>query len=133
MTLESYQSWGSRSPLSISYVMASWSRSQSWTMDATCSLTTDQDAGDCRSKLQALMEDMATASGCEWAGDEETNTTGLWWTLFSGFTSTGGRLSACRFVTPDRQPTALSRSCAGKAFHTFVEFLRSFREADAAE
>ncbi|NDE15612.1 hypothetical protein EBZ80_11850 [bacterium] len=100
-------------------------------MDATCSLTTDLDAGASRSKLLALTEDMGTASGCEWGGGEETNTTGLWWTLFSGSTSTGGRLSACRFVTLDRQPTALSRSCAGKAFHTFIAFLRSFREAGA--
>jgi hypothetical protein len=130
---ESCQSWGSPSPSSISYVMASWSPSQSWTTDATCSRTTDRDAGACRSRLPALAESLGTMSACEWASAGETTTTDLWWTLFSGSTSTGGRWSAFQYETPDRLPTATSRSFAGKAYRTFVEFLQSFREGDAGE
>lgn len=133
MIRESLQSWGYPSPSSISYVMASWSPFRSWTTDVTCSHTTDLDAGDCKSRLLALMDAMADSSACEWESAAGTNTTGLWWTLFSPSISTVGRWRASPFETQDRLPTATSRNFAGKAYLTFVEFLQNFREGGAAE
>lgn len=130
---ESSRSWGYQSPSSISYVMASWSPSQSWTADAICLRTTAPDAGGYRSKLRALMDAMANSSDCEWGGGAGTTTTDLWWTLFSPSTSTAGRWCASPFATQDRLRTALSQSFWDRVYLICVEFLRRLREGEATE
>ena len=109
MIPESWQSSESLSPLSISYAMASWSPSRSWTTDVTCSRTTNGGAGGFRSRLQDLPA--TTSMPFEYAGGvaDATNTDPLWWMLLLGSTSTAGRLSAFQFETPLTRPTSLSR------------------------
>lgn len=108
MIHESWQSSESPSPLSISYVMASWLPSQSWTTDVTSSPTTSADAGVCRSRLPELLERAAMLSAFAEDVADGMNTDLTSWTLSLGSTSTGGRLSAFQFETPLTQLTSRS-------------------------